>query len=137
MYIVFGNEIIDSSEIKDIIENNSDFKVEKDLTKGSKREDTLAYQISIDVSLLNEVIKETYELDSIDEEELFDEYMILSDELAMELEKYMPEDVIINVRAYKWDNSDDTIKLVLAMAHLELGELKLSDITKRLLTQVD
>ena len=51
MYIVFGNEIIDSSEIKDIIENNSDFNVEKDLTKGSKREDTLAYQISIDVAL--------------------------------------------------------------------------------------
>ena len=117
MYIVFGNEIIDSSEIKDIIENNSDFNVEKDLTKGSKREDTLAYQISIDVALLNEVIKESYELDSIDE--------------------YMPEDVIINARAYKWDNSDNTIKLVLAMAHLELGELKLSDITRRLLTQVD
>ena len=133
MYIVFGNEIIDSSEIKDIIENNSDFNVEKDLTKGSKREDTLAYQISIDVALLNE----SYELDSIDEEELFDEYMTLSDELAMELEEYMPEDIIINARAYKWDNSDNTIKLVLAMAHLELGELKLSDITRRLLTQVD
>ena len=57
MYIVFGNEIIDSSEIKDIIENNSDFNVEKDLTKESKREDTLAYQISISVDLLNEVIK--------------------------------------------------------------------------------
>ena len=137
LYIVFGNEIIDSSEIKDIIENNSDFNVEKDLTKGSKREDTLAYQISIDVALLNEVIKESYELDSIDEEELFDEYMTLSDELAMELEEYMPEDIIINARAYKWDNSDNTIKLVLAMAHLELGELKLSDITRRLLTQVD
>ena len=136
MYIVFGNEIIDSSEIKDIIENNSDFNVEKDLTKGSKREDTLAYQISIDVALLNEVIKESYELDRIDEE-LFDEYMTLSDELAMELEEYMPEDIIINARAYKWDNSDNTIKLVLAMAHLELGELKLSDITRRLLTQVE
>ena len=69
--------------------------------------------------------------------ELFDEYMTLSDELAMELEEYMPEDIIINARAYKWDNSDNTIKLVLAMAHLELGELKLSDITRRLLTQVD
>ena len=55
----------------------------------------------------------------------------------MELEEYMPEDIIINARAYKWDNSDNTIKLVLAMAHLELGELKLSDITRRLLTQVD
>lgn len=137
MYIVFGNEIIDSSEIKDIIENNSDFNVEKDLTKGSKREDTLAYQVSINVDLLNEVIKENYELDELNEEELFDEYMMLSDELAMELEEYMPEDVIINARAYKWDNSDNTIKSVLAMAHLELGELKLSDITRRLLTQVD
>ena len=135
--ILFGNEIIDSSEIKDIIENNSDFNVEKDLTKGSKREDTLAYQISINVDLLNEVIKENYELDELNEEELFDEYMTLSDELAMELEEYMPEDVIINARAYKWDNSDNTIKSVLAMAHLELGELKLSDITRRLLTQVD
>ena len=137
MYIVFGNEIIDSSEIKEIIENKSDFNVEKDLTKGSKREDTLAYQISINVDLLNEVIKETYELDSLDEEELFDEYMTLADELAMEIEEYMPEDVIINARAYKWDNSDNTIKAVIAMAHIELGELKLSDITKRLLSQVD
>ena len=137
MYIVFGNEIIDSSEIKDIIENNSDFNVEKDLTKGSKREDTLAYQISISVDLLNDIIKENYELDKLYEEELFDEYMTLSDELAMELEEYMPEDVIINARAYKWHNSDNTINLVLAMAHLELGELKLSDITKRLLNQVD
>ena len=137
MYIVFGNEIIDSSEIKDIIEGNSNFNVEKDLTKGSKREDTLAYQISISIDTLNEVIRENYELDSLDEEELFDEYMTLADELAMELEEYMPEDVTINARAYKWDNSDDTIKSVLAMAHLELGELKLSDITRRLLTQVD
>ena len=137
MYIVFGNEIIDSSEIKDIIEVNSNFTVEKDLTKGSKREDTLAYQISIDRNLLNEIIKENYELEDLEEEDLFDEYMTLSDELAMDLEEYMPEDVILNARAYKWDNSDDTIKLVLAMAHLELGELKLSDITRRLLTQVD
>ena len=137
MYIVFGNEMIDSSEVADIIEGNSNFKVEKDLTKGSKREDTLAYQISISIDELNEILKENYELDDLEEEDLFDEYMTLSDELAMDLEEYMPEDVIVNARAYKWDNSDDTIKLVLAMAHLELGELKLSDITRRLLTQVD
>ena len=56
MYIVFGNEIIDSNDIKGIIENNSSFNVEKDLTKGSKREDTLAYQISISIDTLNQVI---------------------------------------------------------------------------------
>ena len=36
MYIVFGNEIIDSSEIKIAIEDNSNFMVEKDMTKGTK-----------------------------------------------------------------------------------------------------
>lgn len=137
MYIVFGNEIIDSSEIKVAIEENSEFIVEKDMTKGSKREDTLAYQISISLNELNEIIKEDYELDNIEQEDLFDEYMTLADELAMELEEIMPEDVIMNARAYKWDNSDNTIKVVIAMAHEELGELKLSDITKRLLSQVD
>ena len=137
MYIVFGNEIVDSSEIKDMIEGNSEFIVEKDMTKGTKREDTLAYQISISIDELNEMIKENYEIEELESEDLFAEYMTLADELAMELEEIMPEDVIMNARAYKWDNSDDRIKVVIAMAHIELGELKLSDITKRLLAQAD
>ncbi len=137
MYIVLGNEIIDSEEIVDIIESNSQFSVEKDLTKGTKREDVLAYKISIEIEVLNEIISENYDLESVDEEELFDEYMTLADELAMRIEEYMDEDIIINARSYKWDNSDDTIKVILAMAHFEMGELKLSDITKRLLSQVD
>ena len=137
MYIVFGNEIIDSSEIKTAIEENSSFIVEKDMTKGTKREDALAYQISISINKLNEIIKESYHIEDLESEDLFDEYMTLSDELAMQLEEIMPEEVIMNARAYKWDNSDDTIKVVIAMAHIELGELKLSDITKRLLSQTD
>ena len=137
MYVVFGNEIIDSSEIKIAIEENSSFIVEKDMTKGTKREDALAYQISISINELNEIIKESYQIEDLESEDLFDEYMTLSDELAMQLEEIMPEEVIMNARAYKWDNSDDTIKVVIAMGHIELGELKLSDITKRLLSQTD
>lgn len=137
MYIVFGNEIMDSEEIKEIIEQNSDFVVEKDLTKGSKREDILAYQMSIDREELDSILKETYEEEELENEDLFDEYMTIADELAMQLEELMPEEVIINARAYKWDNSDDSIKVVVAMSHLELGELKLSDVTRRLLSQVD
>ena len=135
MYIVFGDEIVDSQEIISIIEENSDFVVENDLTKSTKREDTLAYKLSIDIKILHNIIKEDYEI--IHKDELFDEYMALSDELAMQLEEYMSEDVILNARAYKWDSSDDTIKVIISMAHYELGELKLSDITKRLLNQVD
>lgn len=137
MYIVFGNEIIDSGEIKIAIEENSSFIVEKDMTKGTKREDALAYQISISINELNEIIKESYQIEDLESEDLFDEYMTLSDELAMQLEEIMPEEVIMNARAYKWDNSDDTIKVVIVMGHIELGELKLSDITKRLLSQTD
>ena len=135
MYIVFGDEIVDSQEIISIIEENSDFVVENDLTRSTKREDTLAYKLSIDIKILDNIIKEDYEI--IHKDELFDEYMALSDELAMQLEEYMSEDVILNARAYKWDSSDDTIKVIISMAHYELGELKLSDITKRLLNQVD
>lgn len=137
MYIVFANEIIDSSEIKDMIESNSNFKVDKDMTKGTKREDALAYQISISIDELNQIIKEEYEIEELESEDLFDEYMTLSDELAMELEELMPEEVIMNARAYKWDNSEDRIRVIIAMAHSELGELKVSDLTKRLLSQVD
>lgn len=137
MYIVFGNEIVDSAEIGVTIEDNSDFIVEKDLSKGTKREDVVAFQLSIGVDTLNEYLKEDYDLENMDTEELFDEYMTIADEAAMELEEYMPEETIANARSYKWDNSDNAIKVIIAIAHEELGELKLSDITKRLLSQVD
>ncbi|MBC6005062.1 MAG: hypothetical protein E7C86_08360 [Paeniclostridium sordellii] len=137
MYILFGNEIVDSEEIRSIIENESPFRVDKDLSKGSKREDTIAYQISIDVEELNNIIKEEYDISEMENEDLFDEYMTLTDEIGVDLEELMPEGAILNVRSYKWDNSDDRIKAVVAITHEELGEMKLMDITKRLLTQVD
>ncbi|MEG2247220.1 MAG: hypothetical protein RSC84_07270, partial [Peptostreptococcaceae bacterium] len=131
------NEIVDSAEIGTNVEDNSDFKIEKDLSKGTKREDVVAYQLSIDIDTLNEYLKEDYDVDAMDEEELFDEYMTISDEAAMELEELMPEGTIANARSYKWDNSENAIKVIIAIAHEELGELKLFDITKRLLSQVD
>ncbi|WP_419742318.1 hypothetical protein [Paraclostridium dentum] len=137
MYILFGNEIVDSEEIKSLIENESPFRVDKDLSKGSKREDIIAFQISVDIEELNEIIKEEYELSEMETEDLFDEYMTLADEIGVDLEELMPEGAILNVRSYKWDNSEDRIKAVVAITHEEVGEMKLRDITKRLLSQVD
>ena len=37
MYVIFGTEIVDSEELKDIIISNSDFVVEKDLSKGTSK----------------------------------------------------------------------------------------------------
>lgn len=137
MYVIFGTEIVDSEELKDIIVSNSDFVVEKDLSKGTKREDVVAYQVSISIDTLKKYIEEDYYLDEVEDEELFDELMSMADEAAMELEEVMPPESILNARAYKWDNSDNAIKVIISICNEELGELKLSDVTKRLLTQVD
>lgn len=137
MYVIFGTEIVDSEELKDIIISNSDFVVEKDLSKGTKREDVVAYQVSISIDTLKKYIEEDYGLDEVEDEELFDELMSMADEAAMELEEVMPPESILNARAYKWDNSDNAIKVIISICNEELGDLKLSDVTKRLLTQVD
>ena len=137
MYVIFGTEIVDSEELKDIITSNSDFIVEKDMSKATKREDVVAYQLSISIDTLKQYIKEDYEIESIEDEELFDELMTMADEVAMELEEVMPPESIVNARAYKWDNSDDAIEVIIAICNEELGELKLSDVIKRLLSQID
>ena len=137
MYIIFGEEIVDSEEIKGIIEDNSDFIVDRDMCKGTKREDVVAYQLSIPVSILNEELKNDYNLDEISEEELFDEYIRLSEEMALELQDFMPKHSLVNSISYKWDNSADAIKTVFTMAYIGLGQLKLNDVSRRLLNELD
>ena len=137
MYVIFGNEIVDSEEIKELIKDNSDFLVETDMSKATKREDVVAYRLSISIDTLKQYIEEDFGLESIEDEELFDELMSMADETAMELEEVMPPESIVNARAYKWDNSDNAIKVIIAICNEELGELKLSDVTKRLLSQID
>lgn len=141
MYVLFGNEVIDSKEMKETIEANSEFKVVKDMSKGSKREDILAFNLSISTDKLNAIMEEDGD-EALDEEEmseddLFDEYLNLAEEVATELDEIIPEEAMLDVRAYKWDKSDNDIKLVAAIAHEELGESKLSNVMKTLLKQTE
>jgi hypothetical protein len=138
MYVVFGDTIVDSQEIRETIEANSDFKVLVDMSKSSKREDIVAFNISLDINVLKEVIEEDgYDLDSEDEGDIINEYMQIADELAIDLEEYLPEESILKARAYKYDQSDQDIKMVIAICHEELGELKLNDVIKRLLRHAE
>lgn len=142
MYIVFGDKVMDSKEMKELIEANSDFKVVKDMSKGSKREDILAFNLSVSVDTLNEIMEEDEELSEeeraqLTEDDLFDEYLSLAEEMATELDEVVPEEAILDIRAYKWDTSDNDIKLVVAIAHEELGEAKLSNVMKTLLKQIE
>lgn len=137
MYIIIGNEIVDSEELKVTIDKNSKFRVEKDLSKSTKREDVIAYQLSIDLNYLDSIISEQYDSVNLSDEEKFDEYMTLSDELALDLEEFMPKYTIINARAYKLDEVDGVVKIILAIAYSDLGHLKLSDVVKRVSRQID
>ncbi|WP_434797912.1 hypothetical protein [Terrisporobacter vanillatitrophus] len=137
MYIIFGEEIVDSEEIRKTIEENSDFKVDRDMCKGTKREDIVAYQLSIPVKVLNEKLKQDYDLDQMSEEDLFEEYISLSEEMAIELQNFMPKHSLVNSISYKWDNSSDVVKTVFTMAYIGLGQLKLNDVSRRLLNELD
>lgn len=137
MYIIFGEEIVDSEEIRESIEKNSDFTVDRDMYKGTKREDVVAYQLSISINILNEKLKHSYDLDEMSEEELFEEYINLSEEMAVELQDYMPKHSLVNSISYKWDNSADVIKTIFTMAYIGLGQLKLNDVSRRLLNELD
>ena len=87
------------------------------------------------IGLCNEIIESEYCEE--DEDTLFEEYMATTEELGFELEEYLPEDSIMDFKAYKWEPSDNDIKGVLVMANEELGNNKLKDVMKRLLTQVE
>jgi len=137
MYIALGNRVIDSKEMKETIEKNTDFKVLKDMSKGTKREDVIAFNLSVKIEILNEIIEEEYSDEKLEEDELFEEYLSLAEEMAIDIEEYFPEDIVLDAKSYKWDQSDNDIKLVIVAANEELGDLKLRDLMKRLLTQVE
>lgn len=137
MYIAFGRKVVDTEEIKNEIEKGSEFKVLKDMSKGTKREDTFAYNLSISIDILNEIISDDYDIKDLSEDELFDEYMSLSEELATDMEELLPEDSIIDVKAYKWDLSDNDIRVIIAGVNEEVGEGKLKDVMRRLITQLE
>ena len=141
MYIAFGNRVVDSMDMKKLIEDNTEFKVIKDMSKGSKREDIVAFNLSMSIDLLNEELSEElseeFNLNEVDEDTLFEEYMALTEEIAVEIEELLDDDAIMEFAAYKMDPSDNDIKAVIVIAQEELGMPKVKDVMRRLLTQVE
>jgi hypothetical protein len=142
MYIVFGRKIMDTKEIGDLIQANSKFKVLKDMSKGSKREDIAAYNLSIDAADLSQFMEEEGNIDreslkQLSEDEIFDEYLAAAEEYAAIIEDILPPQSIFDVMAYKWDKSDNEIRLIMGAAHEEMKELKLRDVMKKLMRQVE
>lgn len=137
MYVEFNNQIIESNVVKGIIDKSTEFKVVKDMSKGTKRDDVLAFNLSIKINHLNDLLKNKCNLDDLTEDELFEKYLLLSEEIAREIKQYVPEGAILDIKAYKWNKSDNCIKLIIIIATENTTELKLKDTMRKLITQIE
>ncbi|MBU5678221.1 hypothetical protein KQI88_17565 [Alkaliphilus sp. MSJ-5] len=136
-YIVMGDHFIDSEEVLKKIKENTQFKMVKDLTKGSKREDTLIFQIIQDVKQLKLELDLEGQAIDVNEEELIEELMSLADETAYMVEDFIPEDAICYVYSYHYDEGSEEIKTIVVAADEVIGGLRLRDVAERILRSVD
>ena len=133
MYVVFGDEVLDSNEIIDLFNNESDFIVETDLTKSTKREDIIALKLRIGV-------EDIYSDSKFDQynEDIFEEYLDNAEEMITDF-----ADINFDYKkrfvtsAYKWEELNNSIYLIVALSDISLPLLKLNDVLNRLLKQND
>ena len=133
MYVVFGDEVLDSNEVIDLFNNESDFFVETDLTKSTKREDVIALKLKINIediysdSKFNQYNEEIFEECLDNAEEMITDFV----EINFDYKKRFV------TSAYKWEELDNSIYLIVAFSDISLPLLKLNDVLNRLLKQND
>lgn len=132
MYQMLADTVYDSEEILKLIESSTSFTVKEDMTKRTKREDALAYKLSITAEKLDPDAGKY-----IEDEEKINLLMEKSDELLKsELNNLKLEFTIIQSYSYTYDEVTNEILSVMAIMHLQNGRRKLPDVIKRLLSQV-
>ena len=133
MYVLFRDDMIDSGEIADTINRETDFRVETDLTKATKREDVMGFKLSIPVKKLDESLVFDW-----DNDDIVDSCFSKAESLTKEFLKYFPKYTVQCSEAYKWDEVEDRIYLVVVIANIDIKLKKLKlDILKRMMKQVD
>lgn len=133
MYVLFREDIINSKDIAKIINEETPFRVETDLSKASKRDDVMSFKLSIPVKSLDSGISFGWEND-----ELTEKCFSMAESLTKDLLEYFPKYTIQCSQAYKWDELEDRIHLVVVIANIDIKLKKLKlDILKRMMKQVD
>ncbi|SNT00564.1 hypothetical protein SAMN05446037_10337 [Anaerovirgula multivorans] len=136
-YVIAGDQFVNSEDVLKDIMNAFDFKEVKDITKASKRDDALVYQIIQEAVAL----KEQMELESIGEtltkEEVINELMATADENIVFIEDVIPESFISYGYSYCYDEDAEEIKSVFVAIDEAVGEKKLKDVVNRVLNSID
>lgn len=136
-YIVIADKFVDSEEVLHEIKENIKFKKICDITKGSKREDTLIFQITQDVNQLKIELDLEGQGIEADEDSLIEELMSLADEKVYMIEELIPEKMICYVYSYHYDEGLEEIKTIFLATDQAVGELRLRDVAERILRSID
>ena len=132
MYQILGDEVYDSQDIAKKIEQYTSFTVREDMSKRTKRDDALAFKLSIPVKILDPTAK-----DYIEDDTEINQLMVLADEMSnSQMENLGLKFAIQKSYAYKYDEVKNEILLVSGIMHISNGRRKLPDVMKRLLSQV-
>ena len=133
MYVLFREDLISSDDIKNEIQEKTLFKVETDLTKATKREDVMAFKLSIPTQDLVPGVKFDW-----DNNQLVEDLFSKAQSLTKDFFAFFPKYTIQASSAYKWDEMEDRIYLVVVIANIDIRMKKLElDILKRMMKQVD
>ena len=133
MYVLFREDLISSDDIKNEIQEKTLFKVETDLTKATKREDVMAFKLSIPTQDLVPGVKFYW-----DDNKLVEDLFSKAQALTKDFLAFFPKYTIQASSPYKWDEMEDRIYLVVVVANIDIRMKKLElDILKRMMKQVD
>lgn len=135
-YVVAGNKFFDSEEILKKIQEQFTFKGVRDITKGSKRDDTLIYQIIQDAAQLKEELLQE-QLEPMEGEEWAEEIMALGDEKVSMIEAVIPEEFLCYSYSYYYDEALEELKCIFVALDKNVGELRLMDVAERILRSID
>ena len=135
-YVVAGSRFFDSGELLKQIQEKYPFKGIRDITKGSKRDDTLIYQIIQDAAELKEELL-LDDLGPIEAEDLVEELMALGDEKVAMIGTLIPEEFLCYSYSYYYDEALEEIKCIFVALDKNVGELRLMDVAERILRSID
>ena len=133
MYRLLGNEVLDTEELAKHVESETGLRVREDISNATKRDDTAALRLELDISILGYDDTLKYE-----DEQIMNELMAKSDEYARaELKtviSHFGEYLAYDVYSYSFDEVSSCTLLVMAVMSTENSHRKMRDVIKRLLT---
>lgn len=133
MYRLLGNDVIDTEELVNAIEQKTSIKVREDISNATKRDDAVGLRLAISISDLGYDSSLKYE-----DEAVMDTLLTKSDEYVneelQEMMREFAENTEYSVYAYSFDEVSNEVLLVFAMMSIYNSQRKLRDVIKRLLT---